>query len=114
MKAILIDASAKTVTEVTLEDDHKEISKHIGCRTFTLGADIGEKDCVYVDDEGLLDDSNAFFFLPTLHQPFAGNGLILGIDYNTGESQDTSISLEAVKRSVKFLSAWDIQLRYRG
>ena len=38
---------------------------------------------------------------------FVGNGLIMGTDYETGESADTSLTIQDVKSKVKFVSAMD-------
>jgi hypothetical protein len=38
-----------------------------------------------------------------MKEPISGNGLILGIDHETGETKDTTLSVEYVREKVEFL-----------
>ena len=78
MKAIHIDATKKIVTEVEIEAGNlDEIYELLGCQIFTA-VYIGDRDCIYVDDEGLLTNPQYFFKVPEVPHPLAGNGLIVG------------------------------------
>lgn len=81
MRAIFIDARNKTVSEIQLGKDYKEISKKIGCDLFTVATTYDNGDGVFVDDEGLINGTFDFFFCPAIYpHPLAGNGIILGSD----------------------------------
>ena len=54
-----------------------------------------------------------FFMYKGLHQPLCGNGLILGIDHETGESVDCSLTIEEVRSNVKFMDLYEVQMRNR-
>ena len=104
MKAILINPFDKTVTEVQLTSDFRDIQKAIKAEWFTT-VRISRRDYIYVDDEGLLKDlsTQAFFIHTNYPQPLAGIGCVLGCD-EEGESMDTTLTLEQVKRAVVFQS----------
>jgi hypothetical protein len=85
MKGILIDPTAKTVTEIKGDFNQiRAIYAAIDCDTF---------DCVYldhdlvlfVDDNGLLKAGQDFFRYGSYPQPLAGKGLILGMN-DAGDS----------------------------
>lgn len=109
-KALLINVQNESVTEVEVIQDSKgsylkSIYNHLGCDLLDI-VNIG-KDDVYVDDEGLMKitQDSKFFQLNPNWQPLAGNGLILGFDPETGESIDTTMTVEQVKEMVVFLDA---------
>jgi hypothetical protein len=113
-KGILIDVQNRQVTEVQIEDGIDSIYEQIKCDTFDC-VQIHEENDVYVDDNGLsgLTDKSMFFSYKGYPDPLPGNGLILGIDHETGESIDTTLTIDEVKKNVKFLSLFDIQLMSR-
>lgn len=100
VKGILIDANNRTVTAVELEDSLDGMYKAIGCELITSALVIENDDTLYVDDEGMFSAEN-FFTFEGGHQPFAGNGVILGCGA-TGESCHATVTLESVKARVKF------------
>jgi len=106
-KAILINSTARTITEHTI-DTWRDISPAIGCEMFTCVTLTKEGETAYVDDEGLLRRPKAFVKFASYHHPLAGNVLILGTD-SMGESIDTSLSVEEVGRMVDFLNIDDIR-----
>jgi replicative DNA helicase len=55
-----------------------------------------------------------FFEFKGAHQPFAGNGVVVGFDADSGDSVDASSTLEEIKSKVKFLSLEEIKRKYRG
>jgi hypothetical protein len=61
------------------------------------------EDTLYVDDEGLINGTEEFFFNPDFYpHPLAGNGLIVGTD-NTGESVDVKAEVSQVAKNTDFL-----------
>ena len=112
MKAILINPKLQTIKEINYSGDYKDIYKLTECSTFDcvrpfhLNADV-----IYLDDEGLLKDSNyCFRFRCDIgHNPIlAGNSLILGTD-EKGDTQDVESSIEMIKERVEFLGHQGIE-----
>ena len=114
-KGILIDVKNRTVTDVTVTKDSsgsqlQSIYDHIGCNMVEV-VNIGEND-IYVDEEGLLNllPSTNFFMYKGYPQPLAGNGLIMGYNDETGDSVDTTLTVEEVKNNVKFLTHREVAI----
>lgn len=111
MKAYLIDPIALDVTEVTLPGDYRDIYKLLGCEIFTVVTINEHGDGIYVDDEGLYVPNQVFFLHTDYpYQPLAGKGLVLGMDNETGESQDPHVSLEETIKKVSFLTRYQVLL----
>ena len=109
MKAILIDAKTKEVKEVEMGRDYKEIYTQLECEMFQIGTYLSNEDAIYVDEEGLINGTDIFFTFEGAHQPFAGNGLIMGCD-DEGESTDCKVSFNEVKDKVKFYDRYELSL----
>ena len=106
MRAILINAENKTVTEITIDAKKGVLSqwyKNIGCDLVQVGHYISEHDSILVDEEGLFKNPSNFFSYYGAIQPFAGNGLIVGVD-EEGETVGCDITLEEATLNVIFLS----------
>jgi len=99
MKGILINAFDETVKEVVMTGNYKEIYTLVECSTFDC-ADIDEDNTLYVDDEGLLKETNRYFSI--YGRDYAGNGLIIG-NNDEGESIDSTLTVEQVKDMISFL-----------
>lgn len=105
----LIDPEARTVTSVQVRKDDRggldDIYAHTQCDEFTIAHINDRDDVVFVDDEGLLKHPEYFFALQVdgefVTQKLAGRGLVLGGDAE-GNSTTPSVSLDFVKRSVRF------------
>jgi hypothetical protein len=100
-RAILIDAKNRTIREVQIGAGLKYIYSNIGCDLFVVAGDFNTADkftdSLLVDDEGLFKAGLPLFhFNPpgwTNQNEFAGNGLITGLDYSTGETVSCRIPL---------------------
>lgn len=107
-KAILINPFNKTIEMVDYDfgGSYLQISHLIGTeecvKPLFCAVDIDETNTVYIDDEGLYRDTQAYFMWEGYHQPLQGKGLILGTDYDNGESIPTTLSLDEVKEKVSF------------
>lgn len=107
-KAILINPYNKTIEMVDYDfgGSYLQISHLIGTeecvKPLFCAVDIDETNTVYIDDEGLYRDTQAYFMWEGYHQPLQGKGLILGTDYDNGESIPTTLSLDEVKEKVSF------------
>jgi hypothetical protein len=114
MRAILINSKERTIESIHFDetkDELQQIYQLVGCKMFEC-VSINEYNDVYVDEEGLLnvDNTTKFFKLKNGHQPLAGNGLILGLDVETGETIDTNLSVEWVKSQVTFHDIFEVAL----
>lgn len=78
MKAILIDVKERQVREVEIENDLDSIYQVMGVDMIEVATYLPNRDCVYVDEEGLIKGPVEGFFDIGAHQPFAGNGLVVG------------------------------------
>ena len=107
-KAILIDPFNKVIEEVKYEygGSYTQITEHIATpeapRPMFCTVNIDDSNTIYLDDEGLYRDTQAYFQWEGYHQPLQGRGLILGVDYETGETVPPTITLEKVKEAVSF------------
>jgi hypothetical protein len=112
-KGILIDVQNRTIEWVDVKD-WKNIYDHVKCQTFEC-VQIDEQNDVYVDEEGLLTltPNSMFFMYKGYPQPLCGNGLILGIDHETGDSVDSTLSIELVRSNVRFMDIYEVQMRSR-
>jgi hypothetical protein len=109
MKAILIDSVNKEVKEIEIGKGIEEMYKFLQCECFTIASYLPKNDAIFVDDEGLMNGTDVFFTYDGTHQPFAGNGLIMGSD-SKGESVNCKINLAEVKNKVKFYSRYELAL----
>ena len=107
-KAILINPFNKTIEMVDYDfgGSYLQISHLIGTeeciKPLFCAVDIDETNTVYIDDEGLYRETQAYFMWEGYHQPLQGKGLILGTDYDNGESIPATLSLDEVKEKVSF------------
>ena len=106
-KAILINPFMKTVTEVPYEygGSYTQITDYIATpeapKPLFSAVGINDHDSIYIDDEGLYRDTQAYFAWEGYHQPLQGMGLILGCD-DEGETVAPRITLAQVCNRVTF------------
>jgi hypothetical protein len=112
-KAILIDAKARTVSEVEVEESVEAYNKLIGSDCYTGGPRLPNRDGLLVDDEGLLKvtDETPFFTFGNYPQPLAGNGLLLGCAAN-GDTRSVKSTVEAIRGLVKFYSLSEVRKQF--
>jgi hypothetical protein len=112
MKAILIDVLNENVRMVEVDDKNvlKDWYKHIICSMVEVALYLNGHDSIMVDEEGLfsMDNNSKFFIFKGGHQPFIGNGLVVGVN-NKGESVDPHISVEEVRSKVSFHTMSEVQ-----
>jgi hypothetical protein len=109
MRAILIDPTEKTVTEIDGDfANYKKINEAIGADLFTV-VGLGKGETIYVDDEGLLTNPpKDLFRWKGYYAPLAGRGLILGTD-DGGGTIATIIPLDVARANVDWLD--DVELK---
>jgi hypothetical protein len=112
MKAILIDVKNKTISMVEVDDKNvlKDWYRLMGCGMVEVAHYIDNHDSILVDEEGLLSltGDTKFFTIEGGHQPFAGNGLVVGVD-DEGEGVSPNVSVEEIQRKVKFHTLREVQ-----
>lgn len=114
LRAILIDPTLRSITEVDYDGDYRAIGKLLGIDgPFDVRDIEGTKgEALYFDDEFLLkltkddiseDDGQPadFFVLNGVGSPIGGRGLILGVNRN-GNSVSTKLTVGDVAPNVKF------------
>jgi len=103
-KGILIDSKNETITEIEV-GDYKDIQKKIGCGLFDV-VTVDKDNDIYIDDEGLLsiDNDSKFFGFKGSNVKLAGNGLVLGINHKTGDSKNTTLTVEYLKDRIEFFT----------
>ena len=107
-KAILIDPFMKQVTHVPYEygGSYTQITEYIATPEapkplFSCVGINDHGDSIYIDDEGLYRDTQAYFAWEGYHQPLQGFGLVLGCD-DEGETVEPRITLAQVCNKVTF------------
>lgn len=112
MKAIFIDAKNKKVSDIEISDENtlQQWYKIIGCDLVEIATYInGKGDSLLVDEEGLFKVEGAdypYFTYEGAHQPFAGNGLIVGEDED-GNSTSPTVTAKDVAGKIVFLTYTD-------
>ena len=112
MRAILINSYTQKVTEIELgEDTLVELQRHVS-GYIEVATDLPNGDTIFVDEEGLMKGPTNFFTYRGAHQPFAGNGVVVGIDKG-GNTAAAKTSLKTVLENVNFLTREEVlQGRY--
>lgn len=102
MRAIIINAEERTVSEAEIDGSLKSLQQIVGGLIDPVypGLEDTGHHC-YVNDEGLLNNPQHFFMLKDGHQPLAGNGVILGDD--NGDEAPATLPLDWVKERVTFM-----------
>jgi hypothetical protein len=106
-KAILVNAKARTVTNVEIDDDKDHLQQYysfIGCDLVTV-VNLENGDTMWLDDEGLLKDPKDFFLIRDYPEPLAGNALITGTrwDDEGDHLADTKSTVETIKATIQFM-----------
>ena len=105
MKALFIDPTDETIRFISYDGDYKSIYRILGCRTFEAVYPFDNGDTLWIDEEGLLKDSNFAFNIradnPKFNQTIMGKALVLGTDAE-GESIECKTTLEDLKSRISF------------
>ena len=105
MKALFIDPTDETIRFLSYDGDYKSIYRILGCRTFEAVYPFDNGDTLWIDEEGLLKDSNFAFNIradnPKFNQTIMGKALVLGTDAE-GESIECKTTLEDLKSRISF------------
>lgn len=100
--ALLLNVKENTITEIVIKD-YSDINRLIGCNYFTTVQVNDKGDTLYVDDEGLINDTTSGFTFDGYAGPLMGNAILLGTDLRTGDSKDISMTTAEFAAKVKTL-----------
>ena len=101
LEGFLIDPLSQRIIRVPVKPGIQDIYRLIQADTFDVAYFNEQQDCVYVDDNGLLNGPREFFFINGLHQPMAGRGLVMGTDAD-GNSVTPRVTLEWLRDNTGF------------
>jgi hypothetical protein len=108
VRAILIDANARTVTEVetpgTLESYQAVVGGYI-----ERALELPNLDWLVVNEDGLHLQPENWFIFHGFHQPLAGNGLLLGSNAD-GETTPAKTPLALIRSRVTFIHRTEIAI----
>ena len=107
MRAILINPMQESIRHISYDGDYKSIYRIIQCTTFEALSPFDNGDTLWIDEEGLLKESNFAFKIKADDekkfpwQTVLGSALILGTDAE-GESIECKSKLDDIKSRVTF------------
>jgi len=103
-KAILIDPFERKLSWVELQNDNIDcLHKVMRCDVFTVGTYLDNKGtCLYVDDEGLFKNEQAYFVILGIDNVFAGRSLVVGTD-EMGGSITPTVSIDVLESKVRWM-----------
>ncbi|GAA4461876.1 hypothetical protein GCM10023189_37880 [Nibrella saemangeumensis] len=111
MKAILIDVTAQTVTDIDIQPGLSAMYTAIGCQCVDRRV-LDNRNDLWFDDEGLLHEPQApKFRFGNYPHPFAGNALICGYN-NEGETISTTLTADQIRPYIRFLG--DLHIEPQG
>jgi hypothetical protein len=102
MQAFLIDPFLKTVQAIDYNGNWETIGPAIDCDLFDIARFDDNGDGVFVDNEGLFKENQAFFVIDGYPSPLAGKGLVLGCDEN-GEATAPTVSHADLLKKVQWM-----------
>jgi hypothetical protein len=103
VKGFLIRSEEKDIQTVYHDTkDYRQIYKLLDIDNSFTVVQIDDVNCIYVDDEGLLNKPRYFFDIKGYPQPLAGRGLVLGCDQDTGDTIGTNLTIEELREMISF------------
>jgi hypothetical protein len=103
MKAILIDTTNQTISEVDIKGDLTSWYEAINCDIVEIAVRLDNGDIILVDEEGLWKSPSKFFtynHAEYTNYPFAGKGLVIGS--NGEDTSDAKSTVQEIADKVKF------------
>lgn len=97
-----IDAESRKISQFNYDGSIDSIYEAGGFDCFDVAEFNSKRDTVFVDDNGLGKYRN-FFYIEGAHQPFAGNGVVLGGPDAEGETTAPTVTLEWLRANVTFV-----------
>ena len=116
MKAVLINPKLRKIKEIEYSGDYQDIQKLTECSTFTAVYPFYNQYTIYLDDEGLLKESNYCFTFKYDNgyvQPLMGNALVIGAN-KEGESISYKTPITEIKNRIVFKGHQEIIMASDG
>ena len=105
MRAILINPMQESIRHISYDGDPKSIYRILQCTLYEAVYPFDNGDTLWIDEEGLLKESNfAFDILGSNEEyygTYLGSAMILGVD-DEGESIECKSKLDDIKSIIKF------------
>lgn len=105
MRAILINPMQESIRHISYDGDPKSIYRILQCTLYEAVYPFDNGDTLWIDEEGLLKESNfAFDILGSNEEyygTYLGSAMILGVDAE-GESIECKSKLDDIKSIIKF------------
>src|SRR5438270_10864874 len=95
VKAVLIDATNGTITDVEIEPTLEKIYELVGCKYIEAVRWALPDHTIYVDEEGMLRPVEHWFSVNG--QCLAGNGLVVGPPDADGDETSCSLTADEVR-----------------
>lgn len=103
MKAILVNSTSKSVSEINVSGSFDSICEALNCKTLQLFHQFENGDIIYIDDEAPNQPHDQWFYMGGTAHPFPANALILGTT-DDGDEIDYRSSLKQITNLVTFHS----------
>ena len=110
MRAIVINAKDRTITETEIDGSLKSLGQIVDGFIEAVYAGLDDGHHCYVNEEGLLSNPQHFFMFKCGHQPLADNGVILA-STDDGDEASCTLPLDWVKERVTFMD-WQAALEW--
>tara|TARA_R100001224_G_C3959867_1_gene128725 strand:+ start:35 stop:481 length:447 start_codon:yes stop_codon:yes gene_type:complete len=105
MRAILIQPEQESIRHISYDGDYKSIYRILGCTTYEVVYPFENGDTLFIDERGLLNESNFAFDILGSNElwdrTYLGSAMILGVD-DEGESIECKSKLDDIKSMIKF------------
>lgn len=102
-KGILIDVVRRSVTEIEVTEN---IPQYLRCEMIEV-VELSDTEDIFIDESWRFNTDNydnCYFKIEGVNEPICSNGLIMGINHETGESISTSLSVEEIISKITFLN----------
>ena len=99
MRAIIINAKDRTITEIEIDGSLQSLQQIVGGLIESVYDGLDDNHHCYVNEEGLLEQPRHFFMFKDGHQPLAGNGVILA-STDDGDEAACTLPLDWIKERV--------------
>jgi hypothetical protein len=115
LKAFAIDSEKEEVHEVMLpENDELRLAMAQECvgGLIETAYELDNNDTFYCNEEGMFLNYQKAFEVKGAHQPFLGNGIVMGFNPRTGETVGAKSTIEEIQQLVSFTTLRELKLRY--
>ena len=115
IRVIQINSARRAVKELEIDHTLENIQKLVG-GNIERAYSISPTEDLFVNEEGMLGPMTFWFTFEGAHQPFVGNGVIIGCNRETGDSVSTKIKPSDLAKSgkIEFFTLQQIRNKILG